>query len=124
MISTVPAGPQDRGILIMAPIDCSVCDSLDLRVHFPDELGNQPALVDCDFKPETQRVYQIVRCTECDFIYTNPVPDPEPAYIRCEIHTSFFSLAPLATSMRPYKILSPTIWFLRLSFFARRIVPS
>jgi SAM-dependent methyltransferase len=62
------------------PINCPVCESSSYNVHFPDELGAQVALVDYDFKPETQKIYQIVRCNGCGFIYTNPVPDLRPAY--------------------------------------------
>src|SRR5262249_20723391 len=62
------------------PIVCPICESGSYRVQFPDELSDRTALVDYDFKPETQKVYRIVRCNGCGFIYTNPVPDLRAAY--------------------------------------------
>ena len=70
----------ERRLLRKTTIQCPVCRSHDFHVKFPDELGNRLALVDYDFRPETQKVYQIVTCDGCGFVYTNPVPDLTPAY--------------------------------------------
>jgi SAM-dependent methyltransferase len=68
------------GLLRKTLIACPVCETRSYHVKFTDELGDKLALVDYDFKPETQKVYQIVSCDCCNFIYTNPVPDLGPAY--------------------------------------------
>lgn len=66
--------------VVKRAINCPVCGSSEYRIKFPDELGDRLALVDYDFKPDTQKVYQIVNCAGCSFIYTNPVPDLGAAY--------------------------------------------
>lgn len=61
-------------------INCPVCEGNKYDILFNDELGDEPALVDYDFNPQTQKIYQIVRCNDCSFVYTNPVPDLSNAY--------------------------------------------
>ena len=61
-------------------IPCPVCSTSTYSVRYADELGNAAAPVDYDFGPETQKVYQVVNCDGCGFVYTNPVPDLGAAY--------------------------------------------
>lgn len=61
-------------------IPCPVCGSLAHKVRYDDELGEAAAPVDYDFGPETQKVYQIVDCAACSFVFANPVPDLGAAY--------------------------------------------
>jgi len=63
------------------PINCPVCESGRYHIQFADELNERVALVDYNFTPETQKIYQIVRCDGCGFIYANPVPDLRAAYV-------------------------------------------
>ena len=76
-IEATPVRPRQ---VTKTPIDCPVCGSNRYHVRFRDELGDLAAHVDYDFVPETQKVYQIVRCDDCGFIYTNPVPNLALAY--------------------------------------------
>jgi SAM-dependent methyltransferase len=91
---------SDSKILVKTPIACPVCKGTEFTVRYPDELGERPALVDYDFKPETQLVYQIVDCTNCKFIYTNPVPDLGPAYTDTVDHVYLSTIAQRAKTAR------------------------
>ncbi len=41
---------------------------------YDDELGTQAATLYYKFSGETRKTYQIVRCSFCGLIYTNPMP--------------------------------------------------
>lgn len=62
-------------------LPCSVCDSTDFSVLYPDELGDQVPPVDYNFTEDTRKTYQIVKCRVCDFIFTNPMPVLSEAYV-------------------------------------------
>jgi 2-polyprenyl-3-methyl-5-hydroxy-6-metoxy-1,4-benzoquinol methylase len=62
-------------------ICCSVCDSQKSELLYPDELGDQRPPVDYNFTEETRKTYQIVRCSSCGFIFTNPMPILNDSYV-------------------------------------------
>jgi SAM-dependent methyltransferase len=74
------AGSTPPGAVPKRLIPCNLCGSERFETLFPDELGAELPLVDYDFRPETRKTFEIVRCTGCGLVFTNPMPDLRTAY--------------------------------------------
>ena len=62
-------------------IPCNVCNGIQFKILYPDELGDLIPPVDYNFTQETRKTYQIVRCCSCGFIFTNPMPSLKDCYV-------------------------------------------
>lgn len=67
-------------VIEKSEIPCNVCDSKEFNVIFEDELGITLPPINYNFTPETRKTFRIVKCTSCDFIFTNPMPALSNAY--------------------------------------------
>jgi SAM-dependent methyltransferase len=62
-------------------VSCSVCGAQTHSVLYEDELGDDRPPVDYNFSRDTQKTFQIVKCNECGFVYTNPMPMLSGSYV-------------------------------------------
>jgi SAM-dependent methyltransferase len=60
--------------IVKRKIVCNLCGSVDQKVLFPDELGDQSPSLDYAFTPDTRKTYQIVECKQCGLRFYNPMP--------------------------------------------------
>ena len=63
------AGPVKKRI-----VSCNLCGSEVHEVAYQDELGDNVPPLDHNFSTQTRKTFQIVKCSQCSLVFTNPMP--------------------------------------------------
>ena len=68
-------------------MQCIICKSKNIKILYPDTLGNKLPEFGYNFSPNSQNTYQMVSCGECSHIFSFPIPDDiYSAYIEVVDH--------------------------------------
>lgn len=72
---------------------CPVCDSLNSKRVYDDELGDALPTVDYNFSPQTRKTYQIVECVDCSHQFVHPLPNLTNLY-QANVDNAYLNSAP------------------------------
>jgi SAM-dependent methyltransferase len=53
---------------------CTLCGSEVHDILYADELGDDVPPLDHNFSTDTRKTFQIVKCSQCSLVFTNPMP--------------------------------------------------